>query len=150
MLAYRLIATQKEMLNLLLSRTPRSPAFFPPTKYPSLPSLCFQNLLILFLLFSPNRLFHLSAYNLSCSSPSLPPSLATFFLPLSFMLPLIFFQSSPLPSAAQSHFTLLLFHLSLTLSVSSSLFSFFLFFFQGAQFVAWSGLLMSPSASLSS
>lgn len=142
MLAYRLIATQKEMLNLLLSRTPRSPAFFPLTKYPSLPSLCFQNLLILFLLFSPNRLFHLSAYNLSCSSPSLPPSLATFFLPLSFMLPLIFFQSSPLPSAAQSHFTLLLFHpLFISLSLSPSLHPFFLFsffFFRAPN--SWPGL----------
>ena len=128
MLAYRLRATQKEMLNLLLSWTPHAPASPPPPHYPPPPSLFFPNLPVLFLFFFSNRLFHFSACNLSFSSPSLPPSLATFFLPLSFMLPLIFFQSSPLPSAAQSHFTLLLFH-PLFISLSHSLRLFIPFFF---------------------
>lgn len=133
MLAYRLRATQTEMLNLSLSLTLVLQVFPSPNTYPS---LCFPNRFILFSLFSPFLMAYL---------PSLPffPSFSVLLflsslsnLSLFLLLPKVSFHTATFSSP---------FHLSLMRSHHL-----LIPFFHSAQIVAWSGLLMSPSATLSS
>lgn len=136
MLAYRL----REMLNLSLSLTLALRLFPSPYTHPShSPVFRICSSCSVFFLHS---VFSVS-WTVICSLP-LPPSF--LYHPFLFALSLSSFQSSTLPSNTQSLISHCYFFI--LFSSFSHFLHLFIPFFHSAQIVAWSGLLMSPSASL--